>query len=78
MEHILENPLFIDEISISGIIGIKGYDDSGTDTSYAAKAVKARTLKVMQSPNYLTLFLDKVSIAGLNTTIPLFTLAHFL
>jgi len=24
MEHILENPLFIDEISISGIIGIKG------------------------------------------------------
>ena len=56
MEHILENPLFIDEISISGIIRIKGYDGSGTDTSYAAK--KARTLKVMQSPNYLTLFLD--------------------
>ena len=42
MEHILENPLFIDEISISGIIGIKGYDDSGTDTSYAAKAVKSK------------------------------------
>jgi hypothetical protein len=37
MEHILENPLFIDEIPISGIIGIKGDDDSGTDTSYAAK-----------------------------------------
>ena len=35
MEHILENSLFIDEIF--GIIGIKGYDDSGTDTSYAAK-----------------------------------------
>ena len=40
MEHILENSLFIDEISISGIIGIKGYDDSGTDTSYAAKSCK--------------------------------------
>ena len=76
MEHILENPLFIDEISISGIMRIKGYDGSGTDTSYAAK--KARTLKVMQSPNYLTLFLDNVRIAGLNTTIPLSTLAHFL
>jgi hypothetical protein len=45
MEHILENPLFIDEISISGIIGIKGYDDSGTDTSYAAKAVKSKNAK---------------------------------
>ena len=43
MEHILENPLFIDEIS--GIIGIKGYDDSGTDTSCAAKAVKSKNAK---------------------------------
>jgi hypothetical protein len=43
MEHILENSLFIDEIF--GIIGIKGYDDSGTDTSYAAKAVKSKNAK---------------------------------
>lgn len=46
MEHILENSLFIDEIS--GIIGIKGYDDSGTDTSYAAKAVKSKNAKSTQ------------------------------
>jgi hypothetical protein len=78
MEHILENPLFIDEISISGIIGIKGYDDSGTDTSYAAKAVKSKNAKSHAVTQLSHTFLDKVSIAGLNTTIPLFTLAHFL